>query len=503
MPSRLLCILLSVLVAIAPVQGFASQNNLFSPTTGTISGLNLTNNYNNALDSVNTANSGPSAPTNQLSGVPSLGNWWLNTTSSPYPIQVYDGANWLTPFWIDASNHYTDVKIGGGTTTIASAATVDLCNGVPQAYIKISGTTTITSFGSTCNAGHAKFITFTGILTLTYNATNLIIPGGANITTAAGDQAVVISNGSGNWQVISYTPASGQALINPAIDVGAIELTFSPNIPSSKYLWAYGQTVLRTTYSVLQTALTVTQSVTRTNGSPTLTGFSDTTQIASGTAAIEGSGIPPSTTIISCGPTSCTMSANATSSGTSNVTVFPYGDGDGSTTFNLPNCQGVAIAGRDNMSGTPRALLTSTYFGPNPDALGAIGGAQSYTFLQANLPNISFPNSGITLSDPGHHHTPSGGGSFTTNAAGSALNSGGFGNASATTSTNTTGITISSQGSAASGGSGTPLPTITPSITANCMIRVLARLETAPGELPALLAANDDFPVALIRRRQA
>src|SRR5581483_5141861 len=110
---------------------FASQNALLSPTTGTVSGLQLTNNYNNALDSLNTANSGASAPTNQLTGVPSLGNWWLNTTSAPYGLGMYDGAQWPVLANIDPTAHAWNVQLGGGTATLASAGTVDLCS-TPQ-----------------------------------------------------------------------------------------------------------------------------------------------------------------------------------------------------------------------------------------------------------------------------------------------------------------------------------------------------------------------------------
>ena len=116
--NRLLVWLLCILLIVAPAR--ASQNQLSSPTTGTVSGLQLTNNYNNALDSLNTMNSGASAPTNQLSATPSAGNSWLNTTATPYPREVYDGTNWLTPYWLDATNHYTLVKIGGGAATVAS-----------------------------------------------------------------------------------------------------------------------------------------------------------------------------------------------------------------------------------------------------------------------------------------------------------------------------------------------------------------------------------------------
>lgn len=96
--------------------------------------------------------------------------------------------------------------IASATTTDLSAATGD--------YVDVTGTTTITGLG-TANSGVEKTVTFTGILTLTHNATSLILPGGASITTAAGDSAIFKSRGSGNWQCISYTKASGQALVAP------------------------------------------------------------------------------------------------------------------------------------------------------------------------------------------------------------------------------------------------------------------------------------------------
>jgi hypothetical protein len=95
--------------------------------------------------------------------------------------------------------------------TIASAATTDL--GSKEAgYLSISGTTTITAFG-TVSAGIRKYIKFDGALTLTHNGTSLILPGAANITTAAGDVALMESLGSGNWRCLYYQRASGAALV--------------------------------------------------------------------------------------------------------------------------------------------------------------------------------------------------------------------------------------------------------------------------------------------------
>jgi hypothetical protein len=81
--------------------------------------------------------------------------------------------------------------------------------------VDITGTTAITSFG-TVDAGQLFILRFTGALTLTHNATSLILPGAANITTAAGDIALMKSEGSGNWRCISFQRASGIAAVGPA-----------------------------------------------------------------------------------------------------------------------------------------------------------------------------------------------------------------------------------------------------------------------------------------------
>lgn len=99
--------------------------------------------------------------------------------------------------------------------TIASATTTDLSTTTSE-NVSVTGTTTITSFG-TLPAGALRYVTFAGILTLTHNATSLILPGAANITTAAGDVATLLSLDSGNWRCISYTKANGQAVAAPVI----------------------------------------------------------------------------------------------------------------------------------------------------------------------------------------------------------------------------------------------------------------------------------------------
>jgi hypothetical protein len=99
--------------------------------------------------------------------------------------------------------------------TLASASTTDLGTAA-SSIINISGSITITAFGSTATtAAPLYFLRFTGALTLTYNASSLILPSTANIITVAGDTCVAQYLGSGNWKVLSYNPISGKAVVSP------------------------------------------------------------------------------------------------------------------------------------------------------------------------------------------------------------------------------------------------------------------------------------------------
>lgn len=98
------------------------------------------------------------------------------------------------------------------TVTIASSATPAI-GAAAGNTISLTGTTTVTGF-DTIAAGAFRRVVFTGALTFTHNATSLILPSSANITTATGDVAEMLSLGSGNWRCTSYTRASGAALVS-------------------------------------------------------------------------------------------------------------------------------------------------------------------------------------------------------------------------------------------------------------------------------------------------
>jgi microcystin-dependent protein len=144
-----------------------------------------------------------------------------------------------------------------------------------------------------------------------------------------------------------------------------------------------------------------------------------------------------------------------------------YGNPGGGN-FTMPDLRGRFFFNLDAGSSNRLNLLSSTM-------LGATGGSQSQTIAQANLPNVNFNVSGITLNN----------GTVTAQANQSAVGAGGSANAlvvgtaesvnQSLSDVNFAGfsnVTVTSQGVAASGGSGTGLTTIPPAMGLNCMMRI-------------------------------
>jgi len=109
---------------------------------------------------------------------------------------VYAGGTWTN----------LNTNLSAAETNIASAATCDLGGAL---FVQITGTTTITSFGT--GANKLCFVRFAQALTLTHNATSLILLGGASRTTAANDVGIYTSDGSGNWRERDYRRAASDA----------------------------------------------------------------------------------------------------------------------------------------------------------------------------------------------------------------------------------------------------------------------------------------------------
>jgi microcystin-dependent protein len=93
-----------------------------------------------------------------------------------------------------------------------------------------------------------------------------------------------------------------------------------------------------------------------------------------------------------------------------------FGEGDGSTTFGLPNLKGRFPLGKDNMGGTSANVVTATA----ADNLGGTGGEESHTLTIAEI--------------PAHSHSYS-----QHNAGGSGMTDNGNNNGNVTANTGSTG----------------------------------------------------------------
>ena len=114
---------------------------------------------------------------------------------------------------------------------IASATTTDI-GAATGNFLTVTGAATITSLG-TVQAGTRRMVKFAGTATLIYNATGLILPGSASITTATGDIAEFVSLGSGNWICTSYQRASGLTLVTQASSAFEVAQTITPTSGTS------------------------------------------------------------------------------------------------------------------------------------------------------------------------------------------------------------------------------------------------------------------------------
>ena len=147
------------------------------------------------------------------------------------PFGAPEGATLLKDLNDIARQTLAEIRTLAASDTIASATTCDL--GTKDAtFLTVSGTTTITGLG-TVSAGIYKAVTFSGALTLTHNATSLILPGAANIVTVAGDTALLLSLGTGYWKCMFYQRASVAPGVMDGLTASVEELNYVDGVTSA------------------------------------------------------------------------------------------------------------------------------------------------------------------------------------------------------------------------------------------------------------------------------
>lgn len=118
----------------------------------------------------------------------------------------------------------------GAATQIASNLLVDLGT-VSTQFAEITGTNTITNFGSTATLNAPLYlIKFDSPLIVTASG-NILTPTGQNITTAQNDHAWLEYLGNGTWRIFDYMSADGSVNTLGTITCGTLTVLTTANLP--------------------------------------------------------------------------------------------------------------------------------------------------------------------------------------------------------------------------------------------------------------------------------
>jgi hypothetical protein len=182
----------------------------------------------------------------------------------------------------------------------------------------------------------------------------------------------------------------------PIVPVGAV-IDYAGFVVPQHYYICDGAAKDRVRDYLLFSALTTTETVTLTNTVNTFTVVSAANYHIG--MAIEGTGIPASTTISNISGTTITMSAAATATGPSSVRFFAWGAGNGTTTFNVPDLQGWITAGAGG------SLFA------NVNGVGLSGGEATHVLTIPEMPAhthtvpFNIPNNSVLSSGGGFNST--------------------------------------------------------------------------------------------------
>lgn len=274
-------------------------------------------------------------------------------------------------------------------------------------------TTFVDQNGKPLTSGKVDFyIPGTSTRKTTWQDADATIPNTNPVNLDSAGRALILGNGAYRqvvkdrlnnviWDQVTNSAGaggSGQSLVGDGLAVGSI-VPFSGLAVPANYAFAYGQELSRTTYAVLKTAITLSQNITCVSGNATVINVLDTTQLNIG-AAVEAACLPANSIIVSKTVNTVTVNNLALVSTTTAAVFYPWGAGNGLTTFNVPDLRGVVLPGRNNMGGASSIRLSAPYY-TDPDALGGAGGSQSKTFLASDMPSHTHT---VTITDPGHAH---------------------------------------------------------------------------------------------------
>ncbi len=191
----------------------------------------------------------------------------------------------------------------------------------------------------------------------------------------------------GSWTILMYTPANTTA----ARFSGELQPYAGLNAPVG-WLFTDGSAVSRTTNGSLFSALSIQTVGDTTNGQTTVANVGTTTGMVPG-MPVCGTNIPSGTWIVSISGNTITLNNAATGNGSQQAfIVCPWGVGNGTTTFNVPDLRGRTLVGLDNMNGNVAnvgqiSTTITTTVGSNSATVGSNPGlAVGFTISASSVP---------------------------------------------------------------------------------------------------------------------
>ena len=277
------------------------------------------------------------------------------------------------------TNGVVDITLSGTTHTLTTSDG-SVSDGMSKVLVlggSPSGTNTITI--SPSDADKLYFVQNDTSQTATFTQGS-----GANVSVAAGKQAIIYADGKGSTAaVIEIKPNTADASVVTA--TLADDAVTAAKIADD----AVGAAAVADN-SIGASAINIDG-----NGTSGQAVVSD----GDGSFSYQSNIIPAGSVIPFAGlsaPTGFLLCDGSAVSRTTYATLFAaldngniYGSGDGSSTFNLPDLRGRVVAGQDDMGGSSANRLTDQSGGLNGDTLGDTGGSETHTLTTAQIPSHS------------------------------------------------------------------------------------------------------------------